>query len=131
MSEKELINKIQLEFSIRGHRIFRQNVGSSWVGRFIKSPMRTSITVNPSDVIIKDARPFHAGLCKGSSDLIGWKKIVVTPDMVGKTIAVFSAIEVKYGKTKATDEQKRFVQNVNDAGGFGKIVYSLDEVFND
>ena len=64
------------------------------------------------------------GLCKGSSDLIGWTPITVTPDMVGKKIAVFTAIEVKLnknGKYKATEDQKRFISAVLNNGGFAGV----------
>jgi hypothetical protein len=40
-------------------------------------------------------RPVSFGLCKGSADLIGWKRVTVTPEMVGSTVAVFTSIEVK------------------------------------
>jgi hypothetical protein len=34
------------------------------------------------------------GLCLGSSDLIGWTIREITPDMVEKKVAVFTAIQV-------------------------------------
>jgi len=40
-----------------------------------------------------------------SSDLIGFTKKVITPEMVGSTVAVFTAIEVKAEKWK---EEKKF-----------------------
>ena len=64
------------------------------------------------------------GLCKGSSDLIGWAPVTVTPDMVGSKIAVFTAVEVKLnknGKYKATDDQKRFISAVLNNGGFAGV----------
>ena len=64
------------------------------------------------------------GLCKGSSDLIGWTPVTITPDMVGKKIAVFTAVEVKLnknGKYKATDDQKRFISAVLNNGGFAGV----------
>ena len=35
------------------------------------------------------------GLYKGSSDLIGWKSIEITPEMIGQRFAVFVSVEVK------------------------------------
>ena len=61
-------------------------------------------------------------------DLIGWKQIVITPDMVGKTIAIFTALEVKYGSTRTTEEQQNFIDQVNKSGGYGKIIYGANEI---
>jgi hypothetical protein len=76
------------------------------------------------------------GLCKGSSDLIGWTPVTITEDMVGKKIAVFTAIEVKLnknGKYKATDLQKAFISAVNNAGGFAGVAdcnKDLEDIIN-
>ena len=35
------------------------------------------------------------GLAKGSSDLIGFKTVKVTPEMIGQEIAQFVSIEIK------------------------------------
>ncbi len=127
--EKELINLVQYYFTERGNRIFRQNTGFGWVGnRFFKPPMETSVRVTPSDVIVKNARPLHAGLCKGSSDLIGWTRVLITPDMVGKHIAVFTGIECKTPGYKPTEDQIRFKDAINKAGGIGKVIYSIDDL---
>ena len=66
------------------------------------------------------------GLCKGSSDLIGFRSITITPDMVGQKIAVFSAIEVK-DKGKATVEQKNFINIINDAGGYAGVAKNVND----
>lgn len=128
-SEKELINLVQYYFTETGNRIFRQNTGFGWVGnKFFKPPMETSVRVTPQDVVIKNARPLHAGLCKGSSDLIGWTSVTVMPDMVGKKLAIFTAIECKTLGFKASPEQVAFINAVQKAGGIGKIIYSMDDL---
>jgi hypothetical protein len=66
------------------------------------------------------------GLCKGSSDLIGWRTITVTPDMVGRQLAVFAAIEVK-DKGRATPEQLAFIEVVRKAGGLAGVARSIEE----
>jgi hypothetical protein len=128
-SEKELINLVQYHFTESGNRIFRQNTGFGWVGdKFFKPPMETTVRVTPRDVVIRNARPLHAGLCKGSSDLIGWTRVLITPDMVGSRVAVFTGIECKTLGYKATEDQIRFRNAINKAGGIGKIIYSLDDL---
>ena len=65
----------------------------------------------------KRPRKVLAGLGKGTSDLIGYNKIVVTKEMVGKQIAIFSAIEVKTAKGKLSPLQKNFIEEVKKEGG--------------
>lgn len=69
------------------------------------------------------------GLCPGSSDLIGWKSVTITPDMVGQRVAVFTAIEVKppgpiRGDKKRLEAQCNFIQAVQKAGGIAGIAQS-------
>lgn len=68
------------------------------------------------------------GLCIGSSDLIGYTVRVVTPEMVGSKIAVFTAIEAKAARGVATDRQVEFVRSVNVDGGIAQIVRSPEEL---
>lgn len=58
---------------------------------------------------------------KGSSDLIGWTSVVITPEMVGRKMAVFTAIEVKTEKGKVSAEQKHFISEVQKAGGIAGV----------
>lgn len=99
-----------------------------WAGRVVRFSRPTTVTLSPQDIVIKSARPLQAGLCTGSSDLIGWTKKVITQDDVGKTVAIFTAIEIKYGKTATTVEQKAFINAVNSSGGLGKIIHDLNEL---
>jgi hypothetical protein len=79
-------------------------------------------------------RCIRTGLCKGSSDLIGYTKKTITPDMVGKQIAIFTAIEVKkpeWKENKKLDrhelEQKRFIDDVEESGGIAGFANSVDK----
>lgn len=75
---------------------------------------------------LKDAngRLVRYGLCQGSADLIGYRTVTITPDMVGQRIAVFAAIEVK-DRGKPTPEQLRFLEVVRAAGGLAGIARSV------
>lgn len=110
---------IALALSKAGATVFRNNTGMGWTGE--------SFVNRQGDRVIKNARPLHAGLTKGSSDLIGWKSVLVTPDMVGKTIAVFLAVEVKTGSGRATKEQLNFIDQVRKAGGIAGIARTPEE----
>jgi hypothetical protein len=61
----------------------------------------------------------------GGSDLIGYRSITITPDMVGRTVAVFTAIEVKTPTGRATPAQRHFIDHIRRAGGIAGIVRSV------
>lgn len=70
------------------------------------------------------------GLAPGSSDIIGWQRITITPDMVGKDVAVFIAIEAKGPKGRVSEKQLNFIETVNKFGGKAGIAHSADEAEN-
>jgi hypothetical protein len=75
-----------------------------------------------------DGRFINFGLAKGSSDLIGFKTVTITQDMVGKDIAVFLSIEVKTPKGKLTDEQKHWLQFIKDKGGIAFVARTPHDI---
>lgn len=120
MSETALVNMVRLRFSRGDARLFRNNVGEAWMGRAVRNPDGSVTIRNPSRV--------QYGLCIGSSDLIGWRSVTVTPEMVGRQVAVFVAAEGKVGRRKPTQEQESFVNAVRAAGGLAGVFYTLDDV---
>lgn len=110
-----------------GHRLWRNNSGMGWAGQMVKPTNLRSIMVGPNDVVVKNARPLHAGLFTGSPDLIGGKSIVVTQEMVGKRIMVFVGCEVKDGG-RTTPEQVAALQTINDLGGIAFIARSEQDL---
>ena len=70
------------------------------------------------------------GLAKGSSDLIGFKTITVTPEMVGSDLAVFTSIEVKTKTGKLSDMQHNWLQVVKNAGGITGVARTVSEALN-
>ena len=67
------------------------------------------------------------GLCVSSSDLIGFKSILVTPDMVGCRLAVFVALEGKVGRDRLTQEQTAFIATVETMGGIAGEFRSVEQ----
>ena len=57
------------------------------------------------------------GLAKGSSDLVGFKSIKITPEMIGQEVAQFVSIEIKTERGKLTEVQQNWLQKVHDSGG--------------
>lgn len=130
-SEATLQRLIQLDFTKRDARLFRNNVGTGWCGSAHHISKHATIYVSPGDVVIRHARPLHAGLCKGSHDLIGWIPLTITQAMVNKIIAVFASVEVKSIRGKPTEEQLNFKRVVDNAGGFSSIAHSVEQAAGD
>ena len=123
MKESELGKKIMVYASRLGLRLFRNNTGTGWTGKRIRVSKPQNILITPDDVLIKNARPLHAGLCVGSSDYIGWRSIKIAPHHVGMQLAVFVGWEVKTSKGRATQDQLNFRDTLSRSGGEGIITY--------
>lgn len=67
-----------------------------------------------------------------SSDLIGFKVVKITPEMVGKTVAVFTAIECKEEgfkldlRDKRIHAQHNFINFINTNGGIAGFCDSVE-----
>ena len=66
------------------------------------------------------------GLAVGSGDLIGYRRVTITPEMVGRDVAVFLSCEVKTEKGAIREEQLRWAAHINSVGGIAVIARSLD-----
>ena len=96
--ERDLINDY-LSNLPENMRMFRTNSGMAWAGKSVK---KGDIT------LIKNARVFW-GMPEGWPDLTGWTEIEITPDMIGRKIAVFTVVEVKAtGKIKPESKQGKY-----------------------
>lgn len=130
MSEHVIQQRILLACGTGSTRLFRNNVGTGWTGQATKvtsgNLRAAAAALRPGDVVIRQGRPLHAGLCVGSSDLIGWRSRVITPEMVGQTIAQFVAIEVKSETGRTTAQQDQFLSQIQAVGGCGGVARSVD-----
>ena len=75
----------------------------------------------------QNGRPVQFGLCKGSADLIGWKRVTITPEMVGQQVAVFTSIEVKTPTGRIRPEQQQWLEAVQAAGGIAGVARSVED----
>jgi len=107
MKETDILQKCRLAAHKYGLQLFRNNVGS---------------------LEDKRGRWVQYGLAKGSGDLIGYKSVTVTPEMVGKKIAIFVSAEVKRPDKKLTPAQENWMREIRRAGGLADIVYSPDDL---
>ena len=83
---------------------------------------------NNSGVLLdRQGRPVQFGLCKGSSDLIGFRTITIGPEHLGQRLAVFAAVEVKSATGRVTTEQVAFIDTVAGMGGLAGVARSVRE----
>jgi hypothetical protein len=91
-------------------RLFRNQVGFGYVG---EPPNQRHVTM---------------GLHPGSADLIGWKAVTVTPEMVGQQVAVFLSVEVKRPGQKLRPNQEIWKNVVTQHGGIAIVTTGLDDL---
>ena len=112
-------------------RLWRNNVGTGWTGQATRVSAGNLAAVarglRAGDVVIRAGRPLHAGLCVGSSDLIGLRSLVVRPELVGQRIGRFAAVEVKSPTGRLTKEQAAFIETVKRLGGLAGEARSPEE----
>lgn len=75
----------------------------------------------------RTGRWIQFGLAKGSSDLIGFKTIKITQDMVGSSVAQFVSIEVKTPKGRSTKIQENWLRCIKSAGGISGVARSIED----
>lgn len=122
MTEHEVQQRILLACGRGAVRLFRNNVGTGWAGqstRVTAGNLRAVASqLQPGDVVVRQGRPLHAGLCVGSSDLVGWRT-------TESGVAQFVAVEVKGARGRASAEQEGFIKAVQAAGGCAAICRSV------
>lgn len=105
-----------------GHRLFRNNIGVGWVGKSIRYTENRTIKVQPGDVLIRQARPLHAGLIEGSSDTVGFSKD-------GRFIAIETKTLNGVTHPERLRKQFNFIKQINDAGGIAGMVRTEEDAF--
>lgn len=107
-AETDLQQRIRLALGTHPElRIFRNQVGS------LPDP--------------RTGRLVQFGLARGSADLIGWRTIVITPEMVGQRIAVFTSLEIKTPTGRLAPAQRHWLQAVEQAGGIAGVARSVGD----
>lgn len=124
MSEASIQQRLRLWASKRGVRLWRNNVGVLKDERGV--PVRYGLA-NESKAMNQNIK---------SSDLIGITPVTVTPDMVGKTLGVFTAYECKaedwsYRANKREIAQLKWLELIQSLGGIAQFINSvIDEPDN-
>jgi len=119
-SELEIQQLIQLEAPMHNCILLRNNSGAmkDVNGRVVRYGLG-----NQSKNINENFK---------SSDLIGVTSVVITPDMIGQKVAIFTAVEVKRKDWKPSQSDKRqiaqqnFIDFIKSKGGIAGFVNSID-----
>ena len=107
-AETDLQQRIRLALGTHPElRIFRNQVGS------LPDP--------------RTGRLVQFGLARGSADLIGWRTLVITPEMVGQRVAVFTSLEIKTPTGRLAPAQRHWLQAVEQAGGIAGVARSVGD----
>lgn len=129
MKESAVSNHIRLDAAQKGREVWRNNVGAcidDKTGRLIRYGL-----CNDSKKLNEEIK---------SSDHIGITPILITPEMVGKYIGVFTAVECKesdwkfYINDKIAVAQLKFIDIVNKAfaiAGFARNVFEYNKIIDD
>jgi len=121
--ENEVQAEIQTQAMYHGCNLMRNNCGAAKdeTGRVVRYGLG-NISKKHQDRI-------------ASSDLIGITKVVITPEMVGQTLGVFTAVEVKkeaWNPNKKFDKretaQSNFINWVVSMGGFAGFANGVDKI---
>jgi hypothetical protein len=122
-SEHVVQQQVLAQFGSGPVRLWRNNVGTGWAGQATRvtagNLQAIAHTLRPGDVVVRNARPLHAGLCVGSSDLIGYRQV--------DGLAQFVALEVKSERGRPTPEQTRFLDHISSAGGCAAVIRSIED----
>ncbi len=121
-SEAHLLNELILHYDQKGlGRLFRNNRGACYdqTGRLIRYGL-----ANESKAVDKVLK---------SSDLIGITKMIITPEDVGRTVAVFTSFEVKrenwqYKGTDREEAQRAWIRLIRGQGGIARFITDIEEV---
>jgi len=122
MNETPVQQRVRVRASELNVTLWRNNSGACYddTGRLIRYGLAN------------DSKEMNAVI--KSSDLIGITPLVITPDMVGQTIGVFTAIETKASDwtrqpgDKRAEAQAKFHDIVQRNGGFAGFASSPNDV---
>lgn len=98
-AENPIQRKIWLKLGAGACRLFRVNGGRGWISGIGPAGCKR---LKDGSVLIEAARPIALGFSlpsgdpvSGVGDLQGYTMVQITPEMVGKKVAIYTSVEVK------------------------------------
>lgn len=118
MSESKVTSHVRLAAAQLNTPLWRNNCGGFYdnTGRFIRYGLGSEAEL-------------------ASSDFIGIRPVLITPDMIGQVLGVFTAVEMKAENFKFNKndkhllKQKHFIDIVQQYGGFAGFASSVDDFY--
>jgi len=120
-----IVELVRMLMTQKGARVFKNAMGTGFVGQVINEYDDSVGHV----IVLRNARRITFGVQNpGGSDLIGWRSVKITPEMVGQDVAQFVAVECKTPEyNKASPKQKLFLAAVVRNGGAAMIARRMGE----
>lgn len=120
-TENPVRNAIYLEAPKVDALLFRNNCGMAIEGTSLCAKCAAPVRLNGQWIRYGVGNP-------GGSDLIGFTEVVITPEMVGRRVAVFTAVEVKRPDGgRSSERQKNFIKVIENAGGIAGVCDSVEK----
>jgi hypothetical protein len=116
VSESAFLRTLLIAASEFGARLFRNQVG---VYRLAHPTCRSCHC---------DGRTISSGLGPGSPDLVGWLPITIGPEHLGRTLAVFVAVEAKTHTGRVGAHQRAFLAQMAEQGAIVGVVRSVADL---
>lgn len=113
-------------------RLFRLNTGKGYISALGPAGVHR---LKDGSIHIEAPRPIALGYglttgepAVGAGDLQGWTTIVITPDMVGREVAIHTSFEAKKEQGgRITKEQKNWINQVRNGGGIAGVIRSAED----
>lgn len=133
IEETNISQRIKLAGAETATKLLRNNRGLFYTLDAVPSLMAAFARggLKAAKQLVSALRKVAAGLdFKGSSDLIGWTIVEITPEMVGKKLAVFTAVEVKTATGQESEDQAKFGALIERDGGIYILARSPEDFLN-
>lgn len=122
--EQSIQQRIRIAHSRGPVRLWRNNVGCAWTGKTIRiTPKNYAIIarqLSPGDIVIKMPRIINFGLCSGSADLVGVKRL-------RSGLGRFVALEIKRPGVRVDKHQAQWLAFMRNMGAIAEVVHSEEE----
>lgn len=112
MTEKQISDRVLAKHPM----MFRNAVGYG-----IATSPKAIHRMKDGKLLLDHGSPIRFGLYPGSSDMLGFREIVVTPGMVGWKLAIFQGIEIKTEHDRLSKEQRIWNRVLQEAGAIAEV----------